>query len=308
MRLRSSSQGIVNSGNTCYAAAMLQVLAHAVPFVVRLAIEQRRTNTVTHTVTHSLFELFSRMWNLNRERGVGVSEILSTKVLSHVGRLYPHFDVRAQNDAHEFLLLLLDALDTEAKKTRPSSSWVDRTVSGTLESVVKCGLCRAITRGPTEAFVTLHVSPLSATLQACVDAASQEDGRVEDWRCDACTRMSNRTRRSTKLGKYPRVLIVVLQRFDINGQKTQAHIETSRNLRVHDLTYDLVGIVCHQGFHARSGHYVAVVPSTTPSSHAAWKVIDDECVREVRGNDDGAPPPWVSEQAYMWAFEKRDAM
>jgi ubiquitin C-terminal hydrolase len=101
--------GIENLGNTCYAAASLQMLASVDAFVTSLVEEHDRQHTATTSpLLTSLLDLLLQLRN-----GKAVVRISDFKdIVDDRSRLFVGYD---QQDAHEFITTLLDLIDTDCR-------------------------------------------------------------------------------------------------------------------------------------------------------------------------------------------------
>ena len=108
--------GLTNLGNTCYLNAILQALAHTIPFKTYITEKMYSKSLETNikeidrenTLTKYMNELFECMW---RE----ICTISPQKIKDKMGLLNDIFAGNAQNDGQEVLVTLLDAIHEETK-------------------------------------------------------------------------------------------------------------------------------------------------------------------------------------------------
>jgi ubiquitin C-terminal hydrolase len=107
---QQSYGGLVNMGNTCYAAASLQLLATMKPFVQSL-LHNNRDHLNHNSKSSSLIDAFVHLVN-RLEQG----ETFEPKDLKEIiDAKSPFFVGYEQQDAHEFLTTLLDLMDYDYK-------------------------------------------------------------------------------------------------------------------------------------------------------------------------------------------------
>lgn len=216
-----------------------------------------------------------------------------------------------QEDAHEFLIHLLDAMhDGELRDAGihvRKSGWRDRlpvpridettfvhrVFGGYLRSQVRCTSCgfRSNTYDP---FLDLSLE-ISRKHCNSVDSAFREYTRKETldssnrWKCDGCKKRVCATKQLTVF-RPPLALIFQLKRFAFGGayggNKISKPIsyEASMKLPLSDgrsCEYGLTGAVIHVGSSASSGHYTAVVKR--PNGH--WYLMDDAHSQTIRERD-----------------------
>ena len=91
----------------------------------------------------------------------------------------------------------------------------------------------------------------------------------DEARCDECGARGRRTRTESVL-RWPSVLTLGIQRQDDAEQKLSTALSFHLTLNVIDgITYDLRGVVVHEGPSVRSGHYIAYVGGRADNSFIA---------------------------------------
>jgi ubiquitin C-terminal hydrolase len=167
-----------------------------------------------------------------------------------------------QNDAHEFLLLLLDAIEGEYRD-------VTSCLYGRSRIETRCGAC-GFSSQTTEPFVTL---PYVLTQGSTYSTSWSTSEYMEEWRCEKCRSLGGT--RASSLLKAGEVVILHVMRFVAHGtHKNASPVDIRESIVVAQHEYNLTGIVCHQGYSQHGGHYYAVCRY----AGTRYMVFDDEGV------------------------------
>jgi ubiquitin carboxyl-terminal hydrolase 4/11/15 len=116
--------GLSNCGNTCYMNSALQCLLHARPFVNYFRDESRPWRAASgeiHAVVTMFATLFLEYWSGN------YNVLAPRELIAAIGRRSSQFSGYQQQDSHEFVVFLLDALheDLNRVKTKPVLPQID---------------------------------------------------------------------------------------------------------------------------------------------------------------------------------------
>lgn len=304
--------GLQNQGATCYLNSLIQILANLgglrdslLLWAFDSSLEERRS------VGRQLQILLSQ---LQATVGTAVSTSALTRSFGWEGS-----EAFLQNDVHECLTVLIDALAREASGTTLSEALTPLT--GTLEHYVTCEGCGTVRSRP-EPFTSLMVPVKGAgSIDEALHLALAEEVLEGDnaYACDSCGR-KQRARKGARLPapSLPQVLFLHLNRFEfdyvsmsrrkVNDPLPPAmSIDMSRHAHGDSggspadgspctsgaLRYELVGIMMHIGS-AVSGHYFSYsrVPCSPPEgvevpvSEGAvpptrWVCFNDSTVTEL---------------------------
>lgn len=327
----AAARGIANLGNTCYLASVAQALAHSRPVVREILLggppDAAAGAAAAAPTWSALHGLLWQLWvAAPASRGAPADArplACAVRQRTPLGRAGALHD---QNDAHELVVQLVEALATERR--RPSAAlaaglaargrageeaaleerWraelgkmaapdAGRLFYGQLVHTVRCGACGAAS-GTDELFCTLPVAVQGASAQACLDAHLREDA-LPEWRCERCG-LAGRGSVATRVRRAPAVLVLALKRFVDPWRVLRAPVAPDEWLSLGGIArYRLSGVVCHHGQQA-GGHYVAVCrrPGDAPGS-SWWCAYDDAAAAPAAGGLRGVP----AHAAYLLVYD-----
>jgi ubiquitin carboxyl-terminal hydrolase 36/42 len=315
---RERGLGLVNRGNTCYMNATLQALLHLPPLShALLALDVDQLYGKFGAQPAHKFDAIGEMKRLairslsggKHAHDLAVSPTAFMADLKSYARTLVKY---RQEDAHEFLRFLLDAMQycclvRAPKSLKPFDPLRETTVvhkifGGKLRSRVQCGRCQYNSDTfDTILDLSLDIRNLrSNTLSSALENFTETDELrgSEKYKCEKCKMSVNATKRFT-IHEAPVVLTVHLKRFTLTGQKISRPIGFSEELTLtkHVMSegmapvkYRLCAIVHHQGGGPNSGHYVASVRGT---SGDRWYEMNDSHVSPLRGAPVNAPTAYI---------------
>ena len=255
---KKSPKGLNNLGNTCFLNSTIQCLAHIPPFCQSI-IEMPSTPRISingHTgkvpqgkrITLILKRLFEQMHDVSHDHAQGLPAISPTKLVNTVPSLGNigsrngyKFHPGRQEDAHEFLVHLLDAMHDgelrEAGINPNASGWRDRLPVPRLDETTlihrifggyfrsqvqctKCGYCS----NTYDPFLDLSLEVSKGSCTTVYDAV-QEFTRKEQldsenrWKCSGCQK---RVRATKQLSVFrpPLSLCMQLKRFTYSNHSS----------------------------------------------------------------------------------------
>ncbi|KAM6181070.1 ubiquitin carboxyl-terminal hydrolase 50 [Erethizon dorsatum] len=299
--------GLRNLGNTCYMNAVLQCLAS-----VPLLTQYFRSGQYVTALRKDCKEVATAFAYLLTDMWLGDADCVSPEeFLAALGRLYPTFTKRTQQDAQEFLIYALNALHEALRKCHPRSrekrstqrcrrevtasetSIITQLFEGQLNYSIMCLKCENCTY-KNEVFTVLSLpipSEYECTLQDCLQCFFQQDTLTwnNQIHCSFCETKQETAVRAT-ISKAPKIIIFHLKRFDIQGQvKRKLRTDIPYPLTNLDLTpyvrpafwkrptYNLCAVVNHFG-DLDSGHYTAFCRNSVTQT---WYSFDDTRVSEI---------------------------
>lgn len=140
-----------------------------------------------------------------------------------IDHVAPWFRLGVQEDSHEFLRLLIDAMQKSCSRARKKGDSVEgeeysfKLFRGTVESNVRCSSCSASSSkiDPIED-IGLEVTSTSSSSLTDVSSALERFTRAEPldsgYKCDKCGNMGKATKQS-RLASIPPILTLHLKRF-----------------------------------------------------------------------------------------------
>ncbi|KAL6609682.1 hypothetical protein ACP70R_039651 [Stipagrostis hirtigluma subsp. patula] len=305
--------GLKNLGNTCYLNSVLQCLA-ATPPLATFCLAARHSNLFCLLVGKKVFP------NRDKECAFCVLERQIARLLradagaldspGKIIRCLPlfaeHFRWGRQEDAHEFLVYVVDACHTAGlrirKRLRVAGAngnsaeeegrgqgpcmVMKETFGGALLSQVKCLVCKG------ESNKTDEIMDISLDLPGCSSVGDALAGffrpeileGANKYSCERCKKLTS-ARKQMFVLRAPKVLVIQLKRFEgINGGKINRNIEFKENLVLSDFiynknqdpppVYNLFGCIVHSGLSQESGHYYAYVKDSV----GRWYCCNDSHV------------------------------
>lgn len=155
-----------------------------------------------------------------------------------------------------------------------------------------CGHCKNITHNyEIYSNIMLPITNSTNTLEDCFKLYFKDEFLNEEieWRCDEC-KYKVKSKKTIKLWRNPKILIISLKRFTFNLEKNNKIITIPDILDLYQFTlsrynskYILTSIAYHYGS-SNEGHYVALCKH--PDNK--WYCIDDLGISEISNIDFGA--------------------
>ncbi|XP_057540279.1 ubiquitin carboxyl-terminal hydrolase 15 isoform X2 [Amaranthus tricolor] len=289
-------RGLLNCGNSCYANAVLQCLTCTKPLVIYLL---NRTHSRTCRLNNwcLMCELEQHVHMLRDNAG----PLSPSRILSHIRSINCQMGDGSQEDAHEFLRLLVASMQSICleevggeKQVHPilqETTFVQQTFGGRLRSLVVCLRCNHESeRYENIMDLTLEIFGWVESLEdALAQFTTPEDLDGENmYKCGRCAAYV-RARKQLCIDEAPNILTIVLKRFqEGNYGKINKCITFPDMLdMVPFMTgtndspplYMLYGVVVHvDTLNASfSGHYVSYIKDLQGN----WFSIDDTVVQPV---------------------------
>ena len=305
--------GIMNLGNTCYMNAAIQVLRHFPEFSLLCTqgtLEQACAdkNTNHYKIVRGFTDLVQSIWSGTSPGYVLPKGFLEDMRSAVTGTVYEDFIRRTPQDAHEYIIWLLDQLymasarplilpfgdgnkADEAWSATFSKSWsplVDL-FFGQSRMQYTCSVCKTI-HSRYETFNSLKVQPIPGhTLADCISDEFEIVETIDAYACEVCEKSGGArasAEKRVRIMRMPKLIILTVKRYSPTGQRINTPIvhencemkfdnifadESSHYSR--KSWYRTIGTVDHYGGSMGGGHYVAQCWSPVWKS---WTRYDDE--------------------------------
>ncbi|WFC94939.1 ubiquitinyl hydrolase 1 [Malassezia brasiliensis] len=318
-RTQMRAAGLCNRGNTCYLNSVMQALLHTPPLAAALLTQTLPTLLGRYGVPHNAKQAAKAASSFNPmsalkdffERAWQGGSATPSQFINNLRKFAKPLRPGRQEDAHEYLRLLLEALHQACisfplEKLRPNDPLLSTTLvqdifGGRLRSRVSCHSCRhnSDTFDPIMDLSLDVRKGINSVKQALdVFTAPESLSGTEKYKCESCKRRVDATKRFS-IDAAPMALTVHLKRFGIFGNKINRPVsygerlhlgkymsERTKGLGDDDASpstagalqqYRLYAVVHHFGSGPNVGHYVASVRAPD----GQWLRMDDAYITRL---------------------------
>lgn len=322
--------GLRNLGNTCYINASLQALLTLTSFINDICGDPEgmlvtMIESVNERSFYKAFVDFCKGMNKSRSGVVSPSDLKEL-----IGATNARFLGYNQEDAHEFLLTVLNTLDEERAKlddAEDKKSVTHKYFAFSLEHTLCCKVCNH-----QRVFMEDYLD-MSVELGGVSEDQEEEGGsrnllsvlrhflrREEDveWKCPTEDCGANTASMEHRLSRLPQVLLLHLKRFVYNEatdvfEKCKVPVEIPLRLDLAELltpnappvaagvstSFIVRAVVMHLGPTIRSGHYVCHVRNKDQT----WTKYNDSLVAKSNVSD-SLNGPDAARNAYLLFYER----
>ncbi|XP_032575140.1 ubiquitin carboxyl-terminal hydrolase 36 [Drosophila sechellia] len=290
--------GMINVGNTCYLNSTLQALLH-IPALANWLVSEQAHLADCNVAEPGSGCIICAMAKTLLATQSNQSAVRPFLIYSKLKQICKHMVVGRQEDAHEFLRFLVEAmeraylmrfrnykeLDQLVKETTP----LGQIFGGYLRSEVRCLSCNHVS------ITFQHFQDLLLDIRKADSLEDAFEGhfsreRLEDmgYKCEGCKKKVSATKQFS-LERAPITLCIQLKRFSMIGNKLTKQISFKPRIdlskyaarspaaQAQPLTYRLVSMVTHLGASQHCGHYTAIGSTDTGSFYN----FDDSYVRPI---------------------------
>ncbi|XP_047334070.1 ubiquitin carboxyl-terminal hydrolase 15-like [Impatiens glandulifera] len=307
-----SPRGLINCGNSCYANAVLQCLTSTKPLTVYL-LQRQHSRFCCVRKWCLMCELEEHVTKSRESRG----PLSPSRILSKMQSSNCHIGNGSQEDAHEFLRLLVTSMQSicleglggeDAVEPRlQETTFIQYAFGGRLKSKVKCLRCfHESERYENIMDLTLEIYGWVESLEDALTQFTTPEELDGDnmYRCGKCSAYV-RARKQLKIHEAPNILTIVLKRFQEGSYGKISKCITFPDMldMIPYMTgedtpplYMLYGVIVHvDTLNASfSGHYVSYVKDLLGN----WYRVDDTEVQSVQSSQ------VMSEGAYILFYKR----
>ncbi|EGD77762.1 hypothetical protein PTSG_08851 [Salpingoeca rosetta] len=315
---RPMGAGLGNLGNTCFLNATLQCLAYT-PALANFCLSGQYQRTHTPQPGFDAMKLVEL--HVHRSLTSPKRTVLPKGIINHLRQINKAFRHYQQQDAHEFFICLLDAMQTALLGDYKNldlrvqeTTVLHHIFGGYLRSQIQCVRCKHCSN-TFESFFDLSIdikaaNSLTRALQQFV--TKELLFKTNSYSCSGCKNKVPATKQLT-IHRLPNVLCIQLKRFSFMshfGSKLRHKVSYPMQLNVHEFLsrsirsrisrgacrYELYGVLVHLGATLSSGHYIAYVRA----ANGMWYCADDDDVRFSKENE------VLNQAAYMLFYTRTD--
>ena len=280
--VRQPLGGLSNLGNSCFMNCVLQCLAYApglAYFAEHIPNIIYEKNLGSSCFLHHFGELCKALRNLTC-----VTPYVFYKNIDAINSL---MESGVQQDAHEFLLSLLNKFDAECKKAFGRAHGIYDTpihalFGGILDETRTCQNCGYQSESQYR-FLDINITIESNTIESCLKQFFMSEKLDSSYKCSNCKKAGTCSHH-IMFADTPQILIITMMRFRSNGSKIEDPVDfgfeidlssfVSKNVYTH---FELFAVINHEGYELSHGHFTCFIRC----ENGFWYSINDSKVSKV---------------------------
>lgn len=248
--------GLVNVGYNCYVNVVLQCLAYT-PGFPQFCLSMPNVIYQNNRSSAFFLDSFARIYSQ-----ISANKTISpTWFLTDSGFIGETFKKPIQQDAHEFLLGLIEVMEKECENAlndEDEDSIISHMFSGKLRTEIRCNNCGY----ETIRIIKFHdlAIPISefTDLESAIKAITSSEKYIVTSQCEHC-HIFGETSKTNIYQVFPLILIVTQLRFDNSCKKIEDFFSFQKQITVSDYIYELYAMILHDGRLISHGHFIAYV-------------------------------------------------
>ena len=287
-------EGFPNLGNTCYMNATLQMLLH-IPCFTKYFLTKPITDIVIknyqkHPKATKLavkFQMLTHAYWISPTSNKIHEALIG--FLKKLGKIFKSANENTQNDMHEFLIILLDAIHDGLNDNGHS---IADLFTGIRTYQTVCENCKNVSK-THDSFRVLEMEIGKNTELIKIVNDNFAPIRLSNdnlYKCDRCHQLTRATR-FTSFKKLPKILFILLKRYHYDNHGNATRINSAISVpelldftdfnNHHPCIYSIMSVGCHFGS-LDDGHYVSLIKiRQSKQSHSKWILFDDSKIAEV---------------------------
>ena len=283
--------GLINVGYNCYMNAVTQCLAHT-PGFQKFVSSMPNAMYENNKKDAFFLDCFAHIFALFKDKKSACPDWL----ISDCYLINDMYKMPVQQDAHEFLLNILQKFDKECRNAMRNSenekadTMITNMFCGKFNVSISCDECGYQCSTSTR-FTDINIPILkyNDAEEAVRDIFSHHSHEI-DGKCEKCGK-TNCLTTTKQMSRYPLVLILTLMRFDNSCKKLDEFFEFQKFLSLDKgrIKYQLYGMVVHEGRMINHGHFISYVMDAQDD----WYKTDDVLVFKVKEEKVMSSCPYV---------------
>lgn len=272
--------GLINVGYNCYMNAVIQCLAFTpgfANFCLSIPNAMYQANKEGAFFLDSFAHLFSLM---DKNKSICSDWLITDS--HYIREIYqPPF----QQDAHEFLLNILDKFNQECKKAlncndlNSCPTFISRMFFGKISTSMMCKKCKNSNRyTSTFSDISIPIRKYESVEEALNEMYTSIPYKA-DGKCENCSK-GNCLFVSKEIVQFPPILILTLMRFDNQCKKIDDFLEYQKYITIGEnkAKYQLYAMIIHEGRMINHGHFISYVMN----AQGIWYKTNDTCVFKIK--------------------------
>lgn len=264
--------GLQNLGNTCYFNCILQLLMRCESYINIIDIVSHKS-----IIMNEFKNFINRYRNENCIAPEEIKKIIKEKL---------KFNEFEQYDAHEFLILFLDIIEIEFKKSNKmniNDKFFNFKYDTFFKNMEDTNDVKKITT--TETILSL---PFHLDLQNAINSFKNIE-KIENWESEKNRQFVN-AEKYNDICYWPKYLFIQINRYDAQYQKINEKMTIPLNID----NYKFIGAVVHYGL-SQFGHYISIL-----KINEKYFLCDDDKIKIINENE----AINFIERSYLLLYEK----